>query len=128
MGSEKSGPNELKFCEDSRNPKSIRCWKFQLSILKIKKGLFLIKIWGILVIETLKSKISDFLNSNTCFYLRLLYQKILASIENRVSAIFPHLEVMYLEAFLYNFDITSQSRVKPCSTFPPYLESTEGTA
>ena len=29
------------------------------------------KIYGMLVIETLKCKISDFLNSNTCFYLEL---------------------------------------------------------
>ena len=35
--------NELKFCEVSRNPKSNRCWKFQLSILTNKKVLFLKK-------------------------------------------------------------------------------------
>ena len=33
--------NELKFCEVSRNSFSNRCWKFQLSILKNKKVLFL---------------------------------------------------------------------------------------
>ena len=33
--------NELQFCEVSRNPQSKRCWKFQLSILKNKKVLFL---------------------------------------------------------------------------------------
>jgi hypothetical protein len=32
---------ELKFCEISWNPFSNRCWKFQLSILKNKKVLFL---------------------------------------------------------------------------------------
>ena len=32
---------ELKFCEVSRNSFSNRCWKFQLSILKNKKVLFL---------------------------------------------------------------------------------------
>ena len=48
----------LRFCEVSRNPKSIRCWKFQLSMLTNKKVLFLKKICGMLVIETLKSKIS----------------------------------------------------------------------
>ena len=32
--------NELKFCEVSRNPKSNRCWKFQLSILTNKNVLF----------------------------------------------------------------------------------------
>ena len=42
-----------------------------LSILKNKKVLLLKKICGMLVIETLKNKISDFLNSNTCFCLRL---------------------------------------------------------
>ena len=35
--------NELEFCEASQNPKSNRCWKFQLSILKNKKVLFLKK-------------------------------------------------------------------------------------
>ena len=34
---------ELKFCEVSRNYFSNRCWKFQLSILKNKKVLFLKK-------------------------------------------------------------------------------------
>ena len=34
---------ELKFCEDSRNSISNRCWKFQLSILKNKKVLSLKK-------------------------------------------------------------------------------------
>ena len=34
---------ELKFCEVSRNSISNRCWKFQLSILKNKKVLFLKK-------------------------------------------------------------------------------------
>ena len=34
---------ELKFCEVSRNSFSNRCWKFQLSILKNKKVLFLKK-------------------------------------------------------------------------------------
>ena len=34
---------ELKFCEISRNSFSNRCWKFQLSILKNKKVLFLKK-------------------------------------------------------------------------------------
>ena len=33
--------NELKFCEVSRNSISNSCWKFQLSILKNKKVLFL---------------------------------------------------------------------------------------
>ena len=37
---------------------------------KIKKALFL-KKWGMLVIKTLKSNISDFLNSKTCFCLQL---------------------------------------------------------
>ena len=32
---------ELKFCEVSRNSFLNRCWKFQLSILKNKKALFL---------------------------------------------------------------------------------------
>ena len=36
---------ELKFCEVSRNSFSNRYWKFQLSILKNKKVLFLKKIW-----------------------------------------------------------------------------------
>ena len=71
----KSCPNELKFCEDSRNPKSIRCWKFQPSIFKNKKVLFLKNICGMLVFETLKNKNCDFLNSNTCFCLRL-YSRI----------------------------------------------------
>ena len=35
--------NELKFCKISRNPKSNRCWKFQLYILTNKKVLFLKK-------------------------------------------------------------------------------------
>ena len=35
---------ELKFCEVSQNPKSWKCWKFQLSILTSKKVLFLKKI------------------------------------------------------------------------------------
>ena len=39
----KSCPNELKFWEDSRNCKSIRCWKFQLCIFKNKKVLFIKK-------------------------------------------------------------------------------------
>ena len=34
---------ELKFCKVSRNSISNRCWKFQLSILKNKKVLFLKK-------------------------------------------------------------------------------------
>ena len=38
-----------------------------LSILTNKKVLFLKKICGTLVFETLKNKTSDFLNSNTCF-------------------------------------------------------------
>ena len=38
--------NELKFCKDSRNPKSNRCWKFQRSILTHKTVLFLKKIWS----------------------------------------------------------------------------------
>ena len=33
----KNCPNELKFCEDSRNLKSIRWWKFHLSVFKRKK-------------------------------------------------------------------------------------------
>ena len=37
--------NELKFCEVSRNSISNRYWKFQLSILKNKKALILIKIF-----------------------------------------------------------------------------------
>ena len=37
--------NELKFCEVSRNSISNRCWKFQLSILKNEKVLFLKKIF-----------------------------------------------------------------------------------
>ena len=37
----KSCPNLLTFCEDSWNPTSIRCWKFQFSIFKNKKKLFL---------------------------------------------------------------------------------------
>ena len=37
----KSCPNELKFCEVSRNNKSKRCWKFQNSILTNEKVLFL---------------------------------------------------------------------------------------
>ena len=36
---------KFKFCEDSRNPISNRCWKLQLSILKNKKVLFLKKIF-----------------------------------------------------------------------------------
>ena len=36
---------ELKFCEVSLNPKSNRCWKFQL-ILRNKKVLFLKNIWA----------------------------------------------------------------------------------
>ena len=39
--------NELKVCKVSRNPKSKRCWKFQLSILRNKKVLFLKKIWSV---------------------------------------------------------------------------------
>ena len=35
---------ELKFCEVSRNSFSNRCWKFQLSIFRNKKVLFLKKI------------------------------------------------------------------------------------
>ena len=35
--------NEMKFCEASWNSISNRCWKFQLSILKNKKVLFLKK-------------------------------------------------------------------------------------
>ena len=67
----KSCVNELKVCEDSRNSKSIRCSKFQLSSLKNKNVLFLKKMSGMLVIETLKRKISDFLISNMCFCSRL---------------------------------------------------------
>jgi hypothetical protein len=43
MMGNKSCPNELKFCEISRNPKSNSCWKFQLSILTNKTFLFLKK-------------------------------------------------------------------------------------
>ena len=35
--------NDLKFCKGSLNPHSNICWKFQLSILTNKKGLFLKK-------------------------------------------------------------------------------------
>ena len=42
-----------------------------LSIFTNKKVLFLKKICGMLVFETLKNKKSDFLNSNTCFCSRL---------------------------------------------------------
>ena len=38
--------NELKLYEDLRNLFSNRCWKFQLSILKNKKVLFLKKIFS----------------------------------------------------------------------------------
>ena len=38
---------------------------------KTKKVLFLEKICGMLVIETFKSQVSDFLNSSTCFCSRL---------------------------------------------------------
>ena len=52
--SKKTCPNELKFCELSQNPKSLRCRKFQLNT----------KMFGslenMLHIETLKSKTSDF--------------------------------------------------------------------
>ena len=36
---------ELKFCEVSWNSFSKRCWKFQFSVLKIKKVLFLKKVF-----------------------------------------------------------------------------------
>ena len=42
-----------------------------LSIFTNKKVLFLKKLCGILVFETLKNKKKYFLNSNTCFCLRL---------------------------------------------------------
>ena len=42
-----------------------------LSIFTNKKVLFLKKICGMLVFETLKNKKSDFLNSNTCFCSQL---------------------------------------------------------
>ena len=46
----KSCPNELKFCEVSRNSKSNRCWKFQLSIFLSNKKVFFQKkkkIWSV---------------------------------------------------------------------------------
>ena len=39
--------NELKVCKVSRNPKSKRCWKFQLFMLTNKKVLFLKKNWSL---------------------------------------------------------------------------------
>ena len=44
---------------------------FQLIWTTNKKVLFLKKIFGMLVFETLKNQKSDFLNSNTCFCSRL---------------------------------------------------------
>ena len=44
---------------------------FQLIRTTNKKVLFLKRICGMLLFETLKFKKSDFLNSNTCFYSRL---------------------------------------------------------
>ena len=75
----KSCPNELQLCEFSRNQKSIKCWKFQLAILTNKKKYCALKICDLFVIETSKSKISDFLNSNTCFCSRLKQYLILSS-------------------------------------------------
>ena len=43
----RSCPNELKFCEVSRNYKSKICWKFQISILTNKKVLSLKKILSV---------------------------------------------------------------------------------
>ena len=37
-----------------------------LAIFTNKKVLFLKKLWGMLLFETLKNEKSDFLNSNTC--------------------------------------------------------------
>ena len=64
----KSCPNELKFCTDSRNPFSMIS-SFYLK--EQKKVLFPKKVYVMLVIQTLKCRISYFLNSNTCFCLRL---------------------------------------------------------
>ena len=52
----------------SQNNKMLKISAFYLDK---QKNLFLKKICGMLVFETLKNKISDFLNSNTSFCLRL---------------------------------------------------------
>ena len=45
----------------------------------------MLKICGMLLIETLKSKIPDFLNSNTCFCLRLYGTRGSKGIDGRSS-------------------------------------------
>ena len=81
----KNKDRKLKFSEVSQNPKSKHCWKFQLSILTNKKIVFLKKC-GILYTNI--SKISDFLNSNTCFCYGI--QKLKLILNFRVKwAIWP---------------------------------------
>ena len=60
--------NDLKFCKGSLNPHSNICWKFQLSILTNKKGLFLKKSsvpW-----------IVSFFSQTDCFATLLLYMAL----------------------------------------------------
>ena len=58
--------NELKLCEVSWNPFHTEAESFSFLSWQNKKVML-----GMLVLETLKCKTSDFLNSNTCFCLRL---------------------------------------------------------
>ena len=56
----------MKFCKDSWIPSSISAFYLH------KQKSFVSKIiCGMLGLETLKSKIAGFLNSNTCFFLRI---------------------------------------------------------
>ena len=53
------------------------------------------KICAMLVIETLKNKISDFLNSNTCFCLRLygIYKNWEANLESAYSFMLKYCKI-----------------------------------
>ena len=67
----KSCPNGLKNLILDKHIMLVKYLFFQLIRTTNKQVLFLKKIWGMLLFETLKIKKSDFLNSNTCFYSRL---------------------------------------------------------
>ena len=75
---------ELKFCEVSRNSFSNRCWKFQLSILRNKKVLFL-KINFVAVVN-IKTKIIFLLTQFSrrfCCILFLQVRKILSLVRKK---------------------------------------------
>ena len=68
----------LKFCEVSRNLKPKKILKISAFYLDKQKSFVSKKKCSMLVIKTLKWKISDFLSSNTCFCSQLYgkYQKM----------------------------------------------------